>query len=108
MSKSKETTNGASNPNRKDNYDAWAAALEPRDRSLEIGCHLGNARAIADLVYTVCGSSTDGSDSRIDELMTATLNNAMHCIMQQVEAADELIHESYACEGGKATASAGH
>jgi len=102
--------NGASQPDPVNKYDAWAAALEPRDRSLEIVCHLGNARAIADLVYLACGSSKDGSDSRIDELLANTLSTAMNCIMENVEAADELYHESLACERMEKVvkASAGH
>ena len=63
----------------------------PEDRSLDIACRLGNARAIADLVQMVCGSSLDGSDSQIDELARDTLRAAMYCIQQEIEAVEELI-----------------
>lgn len=112
MSDNQNTTadNDASHPDPKAKYDAWAAALEPWDRSLEIACHLGNARAIADLMYLACGSLKDGSDSRIDELLANTLGIAVNCIMENVEATDELFHEELACERMEkvAKASAGH
>jgi hypothetical protein len=113
MSESKETTttNGASHPDHVAKYEAWAAALEPRDRSLEIACHLGNAKAIADLIFIVCGgSSANGEDSRIDELARNTLSTAAYCIMENVAAADELYHEALACERMEkvAKASTGH
>jgi hypothetical protein len=62
----------------------------PTDYSIEIACHLENAVAIADLIETVCGTSLDGSDSRLDELANNTLRAAMFCIRQEIDAADEL------------------
>jgi hypothetical protein len=61
------------------------------DCSLEIALRLDNARAIADLVQMVCGSSTDGDDSHLSELTEVTLRAAMHCIRQEIDAAENLI-----------------
>jgi len=60
------------------------------DRSLDIACHLLSARAIADLVFILCGSEADGSGSHIDELAPTTLSDAMYCIMQNVDGAQYL------------------
>jgi hypothetical protein len=92
--------NGASHTDLIAEYNAQTAALQAgsssrtasgaQDRSLDITCHLGNARAIADLVYTACGSASDGSDSLIDELGSNTLSCAMFCIMQNLDDAQQL------------------
>lgn len=69
------------------------------DYSLEIAIRLDNARAIADLVETVCGSSVDGSDSLVEELGSGTLRAAMHCIRQEIDAAEALIHRQTDFDG---------
>jgi hypothetical protein len=67
----------------------------PTDYSIEIACHLENAVAIADLIETVCGTSLDGSDSRIDELANNTLRSAISCIRQELCAIDDLLTRDY-------------
>jgi hypothetical protein len=69
---------------------ASASSKQDDDRSLEIPIHLTSARAIADLVFAVCGISSDGSDSLIDSLERRTLSNAMYAIMEHLDAAEEV------------------
>jgi hypothetical protein len=86
-----------------------ASSKQDWDRSLEIPIHLTSARAIADLVFTVCGSSSDGSDSLIDSLETRTLSNAMYAIMEHLDAAEEVQRDLDRARLDKvAKASAGH
>ena len=85
-----------------------------QDRSLEFAIALDNAHAIADLLFTVCGSNQDGSDSQIErKLAVNTLSSAVYCIMQNVETAQEIEREKIdrslaAKQRREEEASAGH
>jgi hypothetical protein len=95
MSDSKNPTgNGASRPEPLAEFKARASALRPDPHiSSDPGIHLENARAIADLVFVVCGCGKDGSDSDIDELAPNTLSVAMFCLIQEIDTAQELQRE---------------
>ena len=94
-------TNGANHPAIIE-HAARLAALrsnsapdtDPSDRSLEFAIALDNARAIADLIFHVCGGSSGGEDCQIDGLAKNTLSAAVHCIMVNVETAQEIEREA--------------
>jgi hypothetical protein len=71
-----------------------ATDTAPPDRSLEFAIALENARSIADLIFTVCGGSSGGEDCQIDGLAKNTLSAAVHCIMVNVETAQEIEREA--------------
>ena len=73
-----ETSNGASQD------------LSRLDYSCEVITHLNSAFAVADLIATVCGNTLDGSDSRIEELSSTTIRDAMYDIQHNIEVAKEL------------------
>jgi hypothetical protein len=66
---------------------------DEEDRSCEVPIHLSSARAIADMIFILGGSASDGSESRIEELEMSTLSNAMYSIMEHLDAAEEVQHE---------------